>query len=305
MFWHMMRRPLDLHRNLQLFLSYSLGTAVIAYAQGAIEWSAYFLGLLVLVSLSITMKLVEQFFFPEAALLETLQKSLKLDQARKPGDGIIIDRPRYMLLLLAMPFLLLFLMSLWTLFSSGAMTGSALVMVLMIAFLNALANFPPLHLSQSKFRDLIDGAALILFPAGFGNLLQSEMVIDLSLILSLSLLMLFFALRIVLGLESYDEDERLERDTFLHAVGWERGMKAHNILLLVAFFIPALALVLFDFPLELFWPLLLAFAVAVTQLVQMVRIHNGAPVNWRLLRFTAYASFYLFVYLNLLTLLIR
>ncbi len=305
MFWHMMRRPLDLHRNLQLFLSYSLGTAVVAYAQGSIEWSAYLLGLLVLVSLLITMQLVEQFFFTDAALLETLQKSLKLDQARKPGDGVIIDRPRYLLLLLAMPFLLLFAMGLWALFNAGVLRGGALVMVLIIALLTGLANKPPLHLSQSKFRDLVDGAALILFPAGFGNLLQSEMVIDLSLILSLSLLMLFFALRIVLGLESYEEDERVERETFLTAIGWERGMQVHNILLLVAFFIPALALALFNFPLELFWPLLLAFAVAMAQLVQMVRIHNGAPVNWRLLRFTAYSSLYLFAYLNLLTLIIR
>lgn len=305
MFWHMMRRPLDLHHNLQLFVSYSLGTAVVAYAQGAVEWGIYFLGLLVLVSLSITMKLVEQYFFTETDVLSRMEALLKLNEARKPGDGIVIDRPRYLFLILALPFLLLFFMGMWVLFNAGAMRGGALVMVLIIALLTGLSNKPPLHLSQSKFRDLIDGAALILFPAGLGTLLQSERVIGLSIILSVSLLMLFFALRIVLGLETFDEDDRMERDTFLNAVGWERGMQLHNVLLLVAFFIPALSLMLFNFPLELFWPLLLAFAVAIAQLVQMVRIHNGAPVHWKLLRFNAFATFYFFAYLNLLTLLIR
>lgn len=305
MFWHMMRRPLDLHDNIQLLAGYSLGSAVVAYVNGVMDWSAYFFGLLAVVTLSITMRLVEQFFFPEETLMARMEEALKLNQARKPGEGIVIDRPQYLFLLLAAPFLLVFFLALWTLFRMGVMNGGALAMVLMIALLTGLANKPPLHLAESKYRDFIDGAVLLLFPAGFGNLLQTDRFIDLSIILSLSLLLLFFALRIVRGLERYDNDSRREYDTFLNAVGWERGMRLHNLLLLVTFFIPAVSLVLFAFPFELFWPLLLAFAVAVFQLVQMVRIYNGAPVHWRLLRFTAYATFYLFAYFAIITLLIR
>lgn len=300
-----MRRPLDLHRNLQSFAAYSLGSAVSAYVNGTVDWSAYFIGLLVMLVLLITLRLVEQFFYPAPELMERLQEALKLNQARKPGDGVVIDRPHYLFLITAMPFLLAFLLGVWVLFRMDAMNGGALAMVLLIALLGGLANKPPLHLSESKYSDFLDGAVLILLPAGFGNLLQAGRVIDLSVILSLSLLLLFLALRIVLGLESYDEDSRRERDTFLNAAGWERGMQAHNLFLLVAFFIPALALVLLAFPFELFWPLLLPFAVAIFQLVQMVRIHNGAPVHWRLLRFTAYSSFYLFAYVAIITLLIR
>lgn len=305
MFWYMMRRPLDLHRNLQLFAAYSLGSAVVAYVDGVLEWGVYFIGLLALVTLLITMSLVEQYFFPEAALMSQLEKALKLDQAHKPGEGVVIDRPQYLFLLLAAPFLLVFFLCVWTLFRAGAMNGGAVAMILMIALLTGLANKPPLHLSETRYHDFLDGAALILFPAGFGNLLQTARVIDLSIILSLSLLLLFFALRIVQGLERFDEDSRLKADTFLNAVGWERGMQAHNLLLLAAFFIPAVSLVLFAFPWELFQPLLLAFALAIFQLVQMVRIHNGAPVHWRMLRFTAVASCYLFAYFSIITLMIR
>lgn len=303
MFWHMMRKPLDLHHNLQLVLSYSLGAAVVSYATGWLDWPVYFLGLLVIVSLSIVMGLVEQYFFTETDLISRLEELLKLNEAHKPGEGIVVDRPKYLFLLLALPFLLLFFLGLWSLFRAGDMNGGAFAMVLLIVLLTGLAAKPPLHLAQSKFRDLIDGSASILLTAGFGNLLQSSTVIDLSIILSASLMLLFLALRITLNLETYDEDEHMERDTFLRAIGWERGMQAHNIFLLVAFFIPALALVLFDFPMELFWPLLLAFLSAVLQLVQMVRIHSGAPVHWRLLRFNAYATFYLFFYLALITLI--
>jgi 1,4-dihydroxy-2-naphthoate octaprenyltransferase len=249
------------------------------------------------------MILVEQYFFTETDLLSRMEELLKLNQARKPGDGLIIDRPKYLFLLLALPFLLLFFFGLWSLFRGGDMNGGAFAMVLLIALLNGLAVKPPQHLAQSKFRDLIDGSATILLTAGFGNLLQSNAVIDLSIILSASLMLIFLALRIALSLEMYDEDERMERDTFLRAIGWERGMQAHNIFLLVAFFIPATALVLFNFPLELFWPLLLAFLSAILQLFQMVRIHNGAPVHWQLLRFNAYATLYLFFYLALITLI--
>lgn len=305
MFWHMMRKPLDLHHNLQLLLSYSLGTAVVSYAYGWIDWSIYFLGLLTVVSLSIVMGLVEEYFFTEADLLSRLSELLKLNEARKPGDGIIIDRPKYLFLVLALPFLLLFFLGIWSLFRSGAINGGAFAILLLIAVLTGLAAKPPWHLAQSKFSDLIDGFATILLPAGFGNLLQADNYVDLSILLSISLLILFFALRIVLGLETYDEDERMERETFLTAIGWERGMQLHNIFLLIAFFLPALALVVLNFPWEIFWPLLLAFASAMLQLFQMIRIHNGAPVNWRLMRFTAFATFYLFIYLAIITLILR
>ena len=38
------------------------------------------------------------------------------------------------------------------------------------------------------------------------------------------------------------------------------------------------------------------------QVVQMIRIHSGAKPNWRLLRFNAFSSFYLLLYLILFTL---
>jgi len=300
-----MRKPLDLHHNLQLLLSYSLGAAVVSYAHGRVDWGIFFLGLLVIFSLSIVMRLVEQYFFMETDLLSRMEELLKLNEARKPGDGLVIDRPKYLFLVLALPFLLAFFLGLWLLFRTGAMNGGAFAMVLMIVLLTGLASKPPLHLAQTKYRDLVDSFSTIMLTAGFGNLLQFDTYIDLSIILGVSLVLLLIALRVMLGLETYDEDERMERDTLLNTIGWERGMQVHNLFLLVAFFLPALALVVFNFPWELFWPLLLAFFSAILQLVQMVRTRNGAPVNWRSMRFNAYATFYLFFYLALITLVIR
>ena len=300
-----MRKSLDLDHTLQLIFSYTLGAAVVDYSTGFLDWNVFIFGLLALLSLSIVIRLVEQFFFTETDLLSRLEELLKLNEARKPGDGIIIDRPRYLFLMLAVPFLILFFLAFLSLYRAGTMHAGALFTLLLIALLNSLSHNPPLHLTQTRYRDLIDGFSAIVLAAGFGNLLQYSTIIDLTTFLALTLLLLYFALRIVQGLESYDEDERMERDTFLNAVGWEMGMRIHNLFLLISYLILALAFAFFSLPWELLWPLLLNFVFVLLQVLQMIRVHNGAPVNWRLLRLNAYTTFYFFLYLAITTLFLR
>ena len=162
---------------------------------------------------------------------------------------------------------------------------------------------PKIH-SPKKAIDIRKGFNNIPLPAVFALLLQGSDEVGLLMVFAIMLLFLFLALRITQALEKYEEDLRMERTTLLNAIGWERGMLLHNLFVLVAFLVLLLAGVLAAFPWRLLAPCLIALPFALLQVWQMVRIAGGAPVRWRLLRFTAHTTLYLGFYLALFTLLV-
>jgi len=304
MLWRMIRTSITINRLLLLALSMVLGSAVADFAGETIDWGVFASGTLLLIALHIAMGLVGQFFYMENDLLERLQSLLKLNKARKPGEELIIERPRYLSLLLALPFFTLFVFLFILLMQTRALNTAALLFLLIIIVLAILENTPPARLSRSPYRDLAAGFNNIPLPAVFALLLQGSDEVGLLMVFAIMLLFLFLALRITQALEKYEEDLRMERTTLLNAIGWERGMLLHNLFLLVAFLVLLLAGIFTRFSWRLLAPCLIALPFGLLQVWQMISIANGAPVRWRLLRFSAHTTLYLSFYLALFTLLV-
>ncbi|NSW52559.1 MAG: hypothetical protein HPY85_08665 [Anaerolineae bacterium] len=302
MAWKLLRKPLDAQALLLNVLLYALGAGIASYLGADIRWSAYLLGQLAVLSLQVAAYYVQAYFSLETELTELLEEFFKLAKAKRVGEDLVIDRPRYILLLLALPFLALYIVALLLLIQSGQLPGAAFVLLLLLVAAWCAFSLPPLLLGTGGYRDLLQGIALMALVPAISCLLQRGSLVDLPGIFALPLLLAYLALRIVLQLEQYSEDDRRARKTMLTMIGWERGMRLHNLFLLLVYFSLGLSSLLLRLPWELLAPPLISLPFAVLQVVQMIRIHSGAKPNWRLLRFNAFSSFYLLLYLILFTL---
>jgi 1,4-dihydroxy-2-naphthoate octaprenyltransferase len=106
---------------------------------------------------------------------------------------------------------------------------------------------------------------------------------------------LHLAMLIAFSLPDYSVQQKYAIPTILTRMGWESAMTTHNLLILGAFLLLAVA-VLFGFPRFAFYPALLALPLGVLEVVYMQRIAGGIKPNWNALAASAVALFGLPIY---------
>lgn len=182
------------------------------------------------------------------------------------------------------------------LFARGAVNLPA-ILFLGIAFL--LAFFyavPPMRLARSGYGELVTALFLTGITPALAYALQTGETHRLLILLTFPLTAICIAMLLANDLETYYTDIKDGRKTLMVAVGWQRGMSLHNILVLFSYLLVGLAAVL-KLPWPLAWPMLATMPVGLFQIWQMWQINNGVKPRWRLLRMTAYASFGIMAYL--------
>jgi 1,4-dihydroxy-2-naphthoate octaprenyltransferase len=100
---------------------------------------------------------------------------------------------------------------------------------------------------------------------------------------------------IALTMPAYATQQKYEIKTLLTRMGWENAMMTHNLLILGAFFLIAVA-ALFNFPRFALYPALLALPLGLLQVYYMYRIGGGLKPNWTALGISSIALFVLTVY---------
>jgi len=290
--WKILREPIHVGELIFSTLLYFLGLSVAVYLGTSIDWAEAAFGLVALLSLHLAMQYLYTYFAIEEALLTRLEEFFKLYQAKRASDQIIIDRPRFLFALLSLPFFLIFTLAILILAQQGAFTvGFALILFLML-LLWGLMVVPPVQLLSTASRDVFTGLLWVIFYPVFAIILQRGTSNNVLFLFTLPLFLIYLSNRIALQMEHYDSDSHRQSQTLLVQIGWETGMRLHNIILLAAFVILLLTPIIFSLAWSLVWPLLLALPFALAQFLQMIRIQNGSPPNWRLLRFAAQATLY-------------
>jgi 1,4-dihydroxy-2-naphthoate octaprenyltransferase len=179
--------------------------------------------------------------------------------------------------------------------AEGVLQFPSLV-ILGLAFLLAFFyGVPPLRLvyrGYGEFSEAVLVAAL--FPA-LAFLIQAGDLHRLLPMACFPLLALYVAMRLAQSLEHYGRDQRLARRTMMLALGWQRGMQFHNVLILAGYLLLVVAVV-FGLSWGLAWPGLLTLPLGLFQIYQMNRISAGARPGWRLLKLTSAATFGLTAY---------
>lgn len=182
------------------------------------------------------------------------------------------------------------------LFARGAVNLTAILFLgtaFLLAFFYAV---PPMRLASSGYGELVTALFLTGIIPALAYTLQTGETHRLLILLTFPLTAICIAMLLANDLETYYTDIKAGQKTLMVAVGWQRGMSLHNILVLFSYLLVGLAAVL-KLPWPLTWPMLATLPVGLFQIWQMWQISNGLKPRWRLLRMTAYASFGIMAYL--------
>lgn len=280
-----------------IFLTYSIGPALVHFQGGTLEWGNIILGSLLAVFLVLMQSYLSAFF----------------DHPESPTCGLHRDDERYLMLKrLDRQTLLVVAM---TLLTAGAVDTVLLtvrhglnlpaVLILGIGFLiTFFSASPPLRLEKSGYGEIAEAILVSNLVPALGFLMSESNLHVLLVMLTLPLTLVYLAYKVVLSLETFAFDSTHKVQSLAVRLDWKKAMQAHNYLILTAFlFIGIFSLI--GQPWSITWPILLTIPVGIYQIVQMVGIISGAPTRWKVLKLTASGLFVIMAYLISFTLWIK
>jgi 1,4-dihydroxy-2-naphthoate octaprenyltransferase len=281
-------RPLHL---LLAALTYTLGASIADYLGETFHAGPFWLGLFGVVLAQLTMSLLPEIFRLDVEPLAENETRIQRQMLRNNLLYISIAS----LASLALIFYALFATKQLPV-SSFFLLGISLVLILVY-------SIPPFHFINRGFGELLLAIHLAYVFPSIAFVLQSGNV-HRFLAVTIPLTFLAFAYFLVMDFQSFAQDQKFRRVTFLTRLGWERVVPLHHIFVIFAY-IFFLAMPAFGLTLSLLWPVFLTFPFALYQIFQLRNISLGLPPNWTILHATALAVFGLTVYFLTLTFWIR
>ena len=277
-----------------LLLFYAIGAGIAHFLGMQIDLAVYLLGQACVLLLALSSAYLSEYF----AMLE--YPTLKREQ-NGPNKAEEFLRLRNALVQAAAVALTVGAMLTVMLFTRGAVNLTAILFLGFAFLLVIFYAVPPLRLARSSYSELVTAFFLVCITPALAYALQTGETHRLLILLTFPLTAMCIAMLLADELETYYADIKAGRKTLMVAVGWQRGMSLHNILILFSYLLVGLAAAL-KLPWSLTWPMFATLPVGLFQIWQMWQISNGQKPRWRLLRMTAYASFGIMAYLVAFTL---
>lgn len=278
-------------------LCYALGVGVVNFLGFAIDWQIYWAGQAIVTFLQLSSYFLKAYYDPA----QPGSTESAVTDRDKPAPGQLT---RTLVLQLALLLLTSGAAMTVLLVASGSI-GAASFILLGVGFaISFLYAVPPVRLADNGYGELANAFLIANLVPALAYLFQTGELHRLLAMLTFPLLALLLAYNLAAELRAYGADERREHKTLLVRMGWQRGMQLHNILVLAAFLLLALA-ALSNLPWILTWPGLLSLPVGLFQIWQMWQIERGMPPRWNLLELTALATPALMLYLLNLSLWIN
>lgn len=275
---------------------YALGVGIVVFRGDFVNWTNFWLGLMVVILL-----LLSSFYLTEFFNRMQNPRARRRDNANhKPEDGqVVLSRTTF--LLAAITTLTAGAMITAVLFTAGALNpsvGLVLGLALLLAFIYAV---PPFRLVHSGYGELILTILLTNLIPALGFLLQTGEMSNLLGMLTFPLTALFLAMLLATSLETYYADIKAGKVNLMIRLGWQRGMAFHNLLILAAYLLVGIGSIV-GMAWALTWPKLLTLPIGLFQVWQIWQISRGAKPRWNILKITAYATFAITLYLQTYTL---
>jgi 1,4-dihydroxy-2-naphthoate octaprenyltransferase len=172
-----------------------------------------------------------------------------------------------------------------------------LLIVMGLIFLGAFFySVPPVRLVSSGYGELTTSIVVAVLVPALAFLLQVGELHRLVAMTTTPLVFLHLAMMLAFELPDYALDLKFEKLTLMVRLGWERGMTLHNLLILSAFVLLALALI-FGLPTAVALPAFLILPLGLFQIWYMTRIAAGAKPHWNILGLMAVLLFGLTAYM--------
>jgi 1,4-dihydroxy-2-naphthoate octaprenyltransferase len=285
---------LKLTRPLLLFLAaltYFFGTSLADYLGRPIRLDSFWLGLVLILLLQVTMNLLPEVYRPQnEPLLENETRADKLTL-------------RNNVLYISMAALASIAAIAYILYNTRHLPAATLFYLVFSLVVILLCSTPPFRLINRGFGEILLAVQLAYIFPSMAFTLQNGTT-HRFLVLAIPLTFLAFCYLIVMDFQSFAQDQKYNRVTFLTRLGWERVIPLHHIFILFAYIffmvMPALGL-----SLTFLWPAFLTFPFALFQINQLRNVSLGIPPNWTLLTATSLAVFGLTTYFLALTFWLR
>ncbi len=289
----MLRNSLKLSRPLHLLLAaltYTLGASIPAYLGNFLQPAIFALGLAGVLLAQLSMSLLAEVFRPHNEPLienETPQQKETL---------------RNNLLYISIAALTVTAFIVYLLYLNKALALSSFLFLLSSFILILSYAIPPIRLLNRGFGELTLAAHIAYIIPSIGFLLQAKENHRLLIFILVPLTALALAYFLILNFQTFSDDQKYQRGTFLRRLTWERAVPLHHSLIVFTYSIFAIAPIL---GFSVLWPALLTLPFAILQIVLLRNISLGGKPNWTLLTTTALAVFGLTTYFLTLTFWIR
>ena len=270
--------------SFNVLLLYILGIGMAYYAGNFIYWDVVIIGLFWLVCIQMSAAFLLRYFD-----LRYDQVSLETTEEGRnwlPGSSILFIAYAFLAVVASLTVLLVRLI-----------VDPAVYIIMAMIVLGAIGySIPPLRLENSGYGELILSLLVAnLIPALGFTLMGGETLRTLAMV-TFPLTALHLAMLLVFSLHTYAADIKYSRRTILIRMGWQNGMLVHNLLILVAYLLLALA-VTFRLPWQIGAPALLTLPVGLYQIWSINKIAGGAKPQWRSLILVSAALFCVTAYL--------
>jgi 1,4-dihydroxy-2-naphthoate octaprenyltransferase len=167
-----------------------------------------------------------------------------------------------------------------------------------------LLALPPARLVLRGYGEITTALLVSNLIPALAYLFQTGELHRLLAMTTFPLTFLYLAMTLAYELPGYGADVKFDQQTLMVRLGWESGMRLHNLFLLSAYLILGFAMLL-GLPIPLGIPGFLTFPLAAFQVYLMVRIAAGTKPNWRVLLFVGAAIYWLTAYLLMFALWTR
>ena len=272
-------------------LTYSLGASIADYLGNSFQATSFWLGMIGVVLAQLTMSILPEIFRLD---LEPLSEN-----ETRPQRQILRNNLLYISLASLTSLALIF----YALFATGQLPLSAVFFLGLSLAIILVYSIPPFRFINRGFGELLLAVHIAYVFPSIAFILQSGGV-HRFLAITIPLIFLTFSYFIVRDFQTFAQDQKFRRVTFLTRLGWERVVPLHHIFVIFAY-VFFLSMPAFGLTLSLIWPAFLSLPFALYQIFQLRNISLGLPPNWTLLNATTLAVFGLTTYFLALTFWIR
>ncbi len=273
-------RPLLL---LDATLLYTLGVGIARYLGATLSVNAFALGLAWVISLQLSAHTLYAYF---TGLREAPNESQSGEQR------LVRDIPLWV----GITALTLMTTFSIVLIRSGSASGGTFIVMAQIALGAYVSALPPFRLADSIYRGLVPSIVLANFVPALAFMLQGGGLHRLVSMSTFPLTLLHYAMLVVFEFQVYGQDLKHDRPMLLIRLGWQRGMRLINLLVLSSFLLLGVALLL-GLPNDIAMPAFLALPLGLFLIWYLTRIAAGAKPHWRALNLTAILTYGITVYL--------
>jgi len=267
---------LKLLRPLLLFLStltYAFGASLADYLGRPFRVESFWLGLIIVVLLQITMDLLPEVYRPHNEPL--VENETRIGRRNLRNNALYVSMAA-----LASVAVIAYVLYNTKLFPLSTIYFLAASLIIIIAY-----SIPPFRFLNRGFGEIFLAVQLAYIVPSFSFTLQNTQTHPF-LLLTLPIAFLAFAYFVILNFQTFSQDQKYERVTFLTRLGWERVVPLHHIFVLFAY-IFLLTMPAIKLSLNLVAPAFLTLPFAIFQIIQLRGIALGAKPNWLLLHVTA------------------